>query len=133
LREIQAICHGAFAYDRFHRDPAVSSDSADARYDNWLAQLHAAGDVYGLRFRRELVGFIGVAGNRLVLHAMSAGCRGKGYAKHLWTAVCDDLFSAGHAELVSSISAANLAAVNLYAGLGFRFRNSVDVYHRVVK
>jgi hypothetical protein len=133
LPALLAICHGGFAYDRFHRDPGVQRQAADARYDNWLIQLHEKGDVYGLLFCRELVGFIAVSANRLALHAMSYTSRDKGYARHLWSGVCNEMFSSGCTELVSSISAANLAAVNLYAGLGFRFRNSLDVYHRVVK
>ncbi len=31
------------------------------------------------------------------------------------------------------MSASNLAIVNLYASLGFRFRNPVDIYHRMVR
>jgi hypothetical protein len=52
-------------------------------------------------------------------------------AKFLWTPVCQALFDAGASEIVSSISAANLAVVNLYSSLGFRFRNAVDIYHRL--
>ncbi|MBX9903517.1 MAG: GNAT family N-acetyltransferase [Burkholderiales bacterium] len=129
LDAVLAICHGAFRHGRFHRDFHLSAAQADLRYDNWLRQLHAAGNVYGLMFEGQPAGFIAVDGGRLVLHAMAAASRGRGIAKHLWTAVCDDLFRR-HAELSSSISAANVAAANLYATLGFRFRQPVDVYHR---
>jgi len=129
LDDLLAICHGAFSHGRFHRDFHLSAAQADLRYDNWLRQLHAAGTVYGLMFEGQLAGFIAVDGGRLVLHAMAAALRGHGIAKHLWTVVCDDLYRQ-HAELSSSISAANVAAANLYATLGFRFRQPVDVYHR---
>ena len=56
-----------------------------------------------------------------------------GIAKYLWGAVCADLVRHGARELTSSISATNLAALNLYVALGFRFRNPVDVYHRVIR
>jgi hypothetical protein len=46
--------------------------------------------------------------------------------------VCADLASQGAGEITSSISAANIPALRLYAALGFRFRNPVDVYHRVI-
>lgn len=124
------ICHGAFSHGRFHRDFHLSAAQADLRYDNWLRQVHAAGNVYGLIFEGQLAGFIAVDGGRLVLHAMAAEFRGRGIAKYLWTAVCTDLYRQGHAGLGSSISAANVAAANLYATLGFRFRRPVDVYHR---
>ena len=129
LDDVLAICHGAFRHGRFHRDFHLSAAQADLRYDNWLRQSHAAGNVYGLMFERQLAGFIAVDGARLVLHAVTAPLRGRGIANHLCTPVCDDLCRR-HAELSSSISAANVAAANLYATLGFRFRHPVDVYHR---
>lgn len=129
LDAVLAICHGAFRHGRFHRDFHLSAADADLRYDNWLRQMHAAGNVYGLLFEGRLAGFIAVDAGRLVLHAMAAEWRGRGIAKYLWAAVCDDLYRQ-HAELSSSISAANVAAANLYATLGFRFRHPVDVYHR---
>ncbi len=130
LDAVLKICHGAFSHGRFHRDFHLSTAQADLRYDNWLRQLHAAGHVYGLMFDGQLAGFIAVDGGRLVLHAMAAEFRGRGIAKYLWTAVCAELYRQGHAELGSSISAANVAAATLYATLGFRFRRPVDVYHR---
>jgi ribosomal protein S18 acetylase RimI-like enzyme len=132
LDAVLAICHGAFSHDRFHRDFAVTQAQADARYDHWLRELHAAGAVRGLMHGGVLVGFVASQDTRLVLHAMSEAARGHGRAHALWSLVCAELFAAGAQEVSSSISAANLAAVNLYAALGFRFRNPVDLYHRVV-
>jgi L-amino acid N-acyltransferase YncA len=127
-----AICHGAFAHGRYHRDFKVDRARADARYDRWLAELHGKGHVYGLLFQGVPAGFAAVVDDRLVLHAVGKGHRGRGLARYLWTALCEALFAAGARELSSSISAANLAAVNLYATLGFRFRNPKDVYHCVI-
>lgn len=131
LEPLLKICHGAFSHGRFHRDHNLDPALADRRYDNWLAQLHAAGRVYGLLYGGEIAGFIAVDGGRLVLHAVAKALRGKGLAKYLWTPVCRELFGQGHRELTSSVSAANLAVVNLYAALGFRFRQPVDIYHRL--
>jgi RimJ/RimL family protein N-acetyltransferase len=133
LAELRPLCHGAFAHDRFHRDFSVAPAAADARYDNWLAQMHAAGQVYGVRLDGELAAFIALVGNRMVLHAVAQPRRGEGIAKYLWSAACRHFFDeAGLDRLESSVSAANLAVVNLYASLGFRFRNPTDVYHRLV-
>lgn len=125
------ICHGAFSHGRFHRDFNLDQSQADQRYDNWLAQLHDAGQVYGLFYQGVLAGFIAVNGGCLVLHAVAKSLRGKGLAKRLWTPVCQTLFAQGCYEITSSVSAANLAVVNLYAALGFSFRNPVDIYHRM--
>jgi RimJ/RimL family protein N-acetyltransferase len=133
LDRVMALCHGAFAHDRFHRDFNVPAAAADARYDNWLAQMHAKGQVYGIFLGEELVAFIALVGPRMVLHAVSASRRGTGIAKHAWSAACRHFFDTLALDhLESSVSAANLAVVNLYASLGFRFRNPTDVYHRKV-
>lgn len=128
-----AICHGAFAHGRFHRDFNVDPAAATLRYDNWLRQLAAAGQVYGLFAEGRLAGFIGYSGNALVLHAVAPAYRGRGLAKYWWRQVIADLFAAGHASVTSSISAANLAVLNLYATQGFSFRHPQDIYHRIVK
>lgn len=133
LPELLAICHGSFVHGRFHRDFNLPRADADLRYDNWLRQLYEQKCVYGLLWKDKLVGFIAYSGNSLVLHALAETHRGRGLAKYWWSAVCAELVAAGHAEIKSSISAANVAAVNLYASLRFRFRNPLDVYHRLVK
>ena len=78
------ICHGAFSYDRFHRDFNLDSARADARYDKWLYQLYEQKAVYGLFWRGELSGFIAHLGGKLVLHALASSYRSKGLAKYWW-------------------------------------------------
>ncbi|MDP1996282.1 MAG: GNAT family N-acetyltransferase [Gallionella sp.] len=128
-----AICHGAFAHGRFHRDFNLDKACADLRYDNWLHQLYENDALYGLFWRGKLAGFIAHTDNNLVLHAVDDSHRGKGLAKYWWSAVSAEILAAGHAEVKSSISAANLATLNLYASLGFSFRHPLDVYHRLVE
>lgn len=131
-----AICHGAFRHGRYHRDLHLDQDGAARRYDNWLRQLIAARAVYGLYHGDELAGFIGAvhsaAGSTLVLHAVAPAWRGRGLAKHWWHQTVARLFAAGHGQVASSVSAANVAVLNLYASLGFSFRNPLDVYQRIV-
>jgi GNAT superfamily N-acetyltransferase len=127
-----AICHGAFRHGRFHRDQAMDQAGAARRYDNWLAQLIAAGQVYGLYHGDALAGFIGYHGHSLVLHALAPEWRGRGLAKWWWRLVLAQLYAAGHARVTSSISAANMAVLNLYASLGFSFGRPQDIYHRIV-
>ena len=128
-----AICHGAFAHGRFHRDFQLDPAGASLRYDNWLRQLAAAGTVYGLTAEGELAGFIAYQGNNLVLHAVAPSHRGRGLAKYWWRQVICALFADGHATVTSSISASNMAVLNLYATQGFSFRHPQDIYHRIVK
>lgn len=126
-----AISHGAFAHGRFHRDFNLPRIAADLRYDNWLKQLLEARQVYGLYWQGKLAGFIGYSADSLVLHAVAEQYRGKGLSKYWWSAVCRELL-AGHDEVHSSISATNLAVLNLYASMGFSFNEPKDLYHRLV-
>ena len=128
---VKAICHGAFAHGRFQRDFMLARAGADRRYDNWLQQLLDAGNVRALYAQGEVAGFIGFHGASLVLHAIAPACRGQGLARHWWHLAASELFAAGQVEVSSSISAANVAVLNLYASLGFRFDQPQDIYHRI--
>jgi hypothetical protein len=132
VEQVLAICHGAFAHGRFHRDFNLAKAAADLRYDNWLKQLLEVQQVYGLYWQGVLAGFIGHNGNNLVLHALAEMYRGKGLSKYWWSAVCSELLTLGHEEVTSSISATNLPVLKLYVSLGFSFNNPQDIYHRLV-
>ena len=126
------IGQGAFAHGRFHRDFNLPKAAANLRYSNWLKQLLESKQVYGLYWRGKLAGFIGYNTNRLVLHAVAEEYRGKGLAKFWWSLLCAELLAAGSDEITSSISASNLAVLNLYASLGFSFSYPQDIYQRMV-
>jgi hypothetical protein len=123
------IARHAFIYGRFHRDFNIDGKLADLRYIMWLKDLWNSGEVFGLIYQDELAGFLGYSSNKIVLHALSEHYREKGLSKSLWTAACKELFNLGHGEIVSSISVSNVAVLNLYISLGFKFRNPLDVYH----
>lgn len=128
-----AICRDSFDFGRFHRDFQMPKAAADQRYVNWLLQLADRGEVFGLMWDGALAGFFACDGPRILLHAVAEEFRGRGLAKHLWTGACEALFAAGHPRLQSSVSAANLAIVNLYASLGFRYQQATDIYHRLTR
>lgn len=130
--QVLSIGHGAFSHGRFHRDFNISRAAADMRYDNWLKQLLEKEQVFGLYWQGALAGFIGYDGNKLVLHALAEKYRGKGLSKYWWSTVCAELLAVGHDEVKSSISASNVAALNLYGSLGFSFNSPTDIYHRLV-
>lgn len=132
IKELIKISHGAFSYGRFHRDFNLKRELSDLRYDRWLKKLYKINHVFALLLNNKCIGFFAYQGNKIVLHAINKNYRGKGLAKYLWSAACNELFNKGHKELVSSISASNLAAVNLYSSLGFKFRNPVEIYHKLV-
>jgi ribosomal protein S18 acetylase RimI-like enzyme len=133
LSEILPMCDNSFDHGRFHRDFNLPAEAATRRYKQWLAQLHAANSVIGLRYQQQTAAFIAHNDGSLLLHAMQADFRGQGLAKYLWSAAIQDIFSQGAREIRSSISPVNLAALNLYASLGFRFDGAQDVYHRLTR
>ena len=133
LENLLAICDGAFTHGRFHRDFNIDRKLADERYNLWLIDIYHSGNFFGLMYADELAGFMGFSGSKLILHALHKKYRGMGLSKYFWILCCEQLFSVGHDEISSSISASNLPALNLYVSLGFRFRNSLDYYHRLIE
>jgi len=131
ISDLIRIASDAF-HGRFHRDFHVDKKLADLRYVNWLKEFYKTGQLLALKYNNELAGFFALSKNRIRLHAMDKKFRGKGLAKYLWSAACRELFNKGYPELESSISVSNIAALNLYRSLGFKFRNPLDVYHRLV-
>jgi hypothetical protein len=123
----------AFMQGRFHRDFQVPNAKADERYIQWLKQLYDSRSILVLKFNNAIAGFFAHSQNKILLHALKEEFRGRGLAKYFWSAACREMFAAGLPEIQSSISPASVPALNLYVSLGFRFRNPVDVYHRLVK
>jgi len=132
LEELINICEGAFKYDRFHRDFNVKKKKADLRYNSWLTQLFNEDKVWGLMYEKKLAGFWAFSDNQILLHALSPDYRGKGMAKYFWSLACQEMFKLGYQEIISSVSASNLAVVNLYSSLGFKFKNPQDIYHLLI-
>lgn len=127
------ICSNAFTHGRFHRDFHITKQQADQRYVNWLSELIDNDKVFSLLYQGEIAGFIATKNNQLLLHAVAENFRGQGLAKYWWSSVCHDLFEHGFESVESSISASNLAVVNLYASLGFKVKSATDVYHKLVE
>lgn len=95
-----------------------------------LDQLVDRGTVLTLLLNNEIVGFFGSEKDFILLHALSEKIRGKGLAKYYWTEACRKLFEQGFDEIRPLISTDNLAILNLYASLGFRFRDALHCFHR---
>ena len=53
-------------------------------------------------------------------------------AKYFWSKACQAMFKLGYKEIISSISTSNVAVLNLYTSLGFKFKNVQDVYHLLI-
>lgn len=133
LEELLKICDGAFTHGRFHRDFNIEKKLADQRYNSWLTQLFKEKKIWGFIYKQELVGFWGFSENKILLHALKSNYRGKGMAKYFWSLACQEMFKLDYQEISSSISASNLAVLNLYSSLGFKFKNPQNIYHLFIE
>ena len=131
-KELQEIYKSAFIHGRFHRDPNIPKEKANERYIQWFNQISHTGNVLTFFCEEELAGFFAYNGDSILLHALGEKFRGRGLAKYFWSAACKKLFSENHHEIHSSISTDNLAILNLYVSLGFRFRDPYHCFHRFI-
>lgn len=127
---ITSISAGAFKVGRYHRDFNVKEETAEQRYINWLRDLYEAGQVMFLTYEGEIVAYYAYQDNRILLIGMDEKVRGKGLAKPLVSKACEVLFSYGHEELETSVSAINFPSMQMFYSLGFKMKRAVDVYHK---
>ncbi|MGY0692056.1 GNAT family N-acetyltransferase [Virgibacillus sp. FSP13] len=130
-QDVFDIAGGAFVHGRFHRDFNIPSPLADLRYINWVKDLHEKEQIFGLFYEQELAGFYGYEDDKVLLLGIKKDFRNKGLAKAFTSKGCQEQFNLGHDTLRTSISAANVASLNLFYSLGFRLKHTVDVYHKL--
>jgi ribosomal protein S18 acetylase RimI-like enzyme len=129
---VLAIAEHAFAFDRFHRDPAIPDAVADRIKRDWVGSYLA-----GTRGERLLVaevdrrpaGFLaelradGVAVVDLI--AVDGPARGRGVAQAMIAELAGEPIQVG-------TQAENAPSVRLYQRLGFAMREATAVLHRHV-
>lgn len=129
--ELIQIADEAFMHGRFHRDFNIPSSQADKRYMNWLQDLMDANNVFSLLYEGRTAGFYGFDQEKVLLMGMKKEFRSKGLAKTFASQGCFEQLKQGHTQLKTSISAANVASLNLFYALGFKLKNTIDVYHKI--
>ncbi|MFG6147777.1 GNAT family N-acetyltransferase [Halobacillus sp. B23F22_1] len=129
---ILTIAEETFAHGRFHRDFNIPNEQADKRYMNWVSDLIDKKQIYALKCNEEIAGFYGFEKENVLLLGMSKNYRHKGLAKSFTSKACDKhMKESGLSELRTSISAANVASLNLFHTLGFRLESAKDIYHKL--
>lgn len=129
--EIIQIANEAFMHGRFHRDFNIPNSQADKRYVNWVNDLMEANQVFALLYEGQTAGFFAFEDDKVLLMGMKASFRSKGLAKAFVSQACLEQLKFGLEQLTTSISAANVASLNLFYALGFKLKNTVDVYHKM--
>lgn len=130
-KEIIQIAEEAFMHGRFHRDFNIPNSQADKRYVNWVRDLMDANKVFALLYEGQTAGFYAFENDKVLLMGIKESFRSKGLAKAFASKACFEQLKFGHEQLKTSISAANVASLNLFYALGFKLKNTVDVYHKM--
>lgn len=129
--DILQIAEDAFMHGRFHRDFNVPNSLADTRYMRWVEDLMAEQNIYSLLYDHELAGFYGFNHDKVLLLGIKKEFQGQGLAKPFTSIGCKKQFDQGFSTLYTSISAANVASLNLFSALGFKLKQTKDVYHKL--
>ncbi|MBY7144253.1 GNAT family N-acetyltransferase [Virgibacillus sp. NKC19-3] len=129
---ILEIAREAFGNGRFHRDFNIPDFMADRRYMNWVKDLIEKDLILALNLQDRTAGFFAYEGDKILLLGIHKDFRGKGFAKAFASHCVEEQFKlTGYDTLKTSISPANLASLNVFISLGFRLKDSVDVYHKL--
>lgn len=138
LAAVMAIAESAFTTGRFALDPRLERTVNGRRYATWVesAANGTSQIVLGARRDGELVGFFVVedlGGGAMYWHltAVAPEAQGRGIGRSLWRTMVARHRAAGAGSIRTTISGHNLAVINLYARLGFRFVGSAQTFHRL--
>jgi RimJ/RimL family protein N-acetyltransferase len=125
---LAALAGRTFRVGRYHMDPRVDGAAADRRYGQWVSRAFANASQRVFKCLRgdEVIGFFVVQGHEsderfwslIGLAPEFIGC-GLGY--RTWTAMLKYHQEEGVRKVTTSISSHNIAVMNLYVKLGFRF------------
>lgn len=134
---IEALAAQSFRHGRYHADPLFPRELADLRYRHWMRRA-LSGDnpidhVYVLGETGSVQGFyhVTIEGtlSDLRLMAVVPKLQATGLGFHLCLSVLHLLRDLGVRRVVTSISGANTAAMNVYSKLGFVFSDAEAIYH----
>src|SRR5690625_7996985 len=89
-------------------------------------------NLFALLYNGELAGFYGFDEDKVLLLGIKKEFQGMGLAKPFKSIGCKKQFEQGYSSLYTSISAANVASLNLFYSLGFKLIKTLDVYHKSI-
>lgn len=133
---IAAIAGEIFRAGRFHVDPLIDPAIGDLRYRRWItnAFCNPAQRVWRCREAGRITAFFVVESPApdqrfWSLVGMAPGLAGRGLAARIWRAMLHKHREEGARKVSTSISSHNVAVLNLYVKLGFRFPSPEITLH----
>lgn len=138
LHLLEDIAERAFRHERFHVDPRLDPRLGDRRYRRWVTNSlgHPVQRLLKITDDQRLVAMFLVESrdDRSAywhLTAISPKWQGRGYGHRVWRSMLRHHQAEGCETLMTTISARNVAVLNLYSKLGFRFQPSEMTFHWV--
>jgi RimJ/RimL family protein N-acetyltransferase len=138
LPSLRSLAENVFRHERFHVDPRLDPKIGDLRYGRWVQNSlgHPVQRLLKIEDADQLVALFLVehkADRSAYWHltGVSPACQGRGYGHRVWQSMLRYHQKAGCVRLTTTISARNVAVLNLYAKLGFRFLPPDMTFHWV--
>jgi len=136
---LEGIASSAFIHGRIQADPRLGSDLSLRRYGRWVRNVidHPRQRLLKItNYEGMIVGLFVIepsADQSVYWHltAISPSCQGKGYGWRAWRAMLAHHAQEGFRSVQTTITATNVAVLNLYAKLGFRFLPPEMTFHWV--
>jgi RimJ/RimL family protein N-acetyltransferase len=126
--ELADIASRIFQTGRLHVDPQVDSSIGDRRYAAWVTRAfeNPGQTVLKCLMCGRIIGFMVIEQptptSRLwSLFGIAPDMTGRGLGRRMWQSMMAHHHAEGVLEVSTSISSQNVAVLNLYAVLGFRF------------
>lgn len=136
LDAIQSIAKNAFSTGRFNIDPRLGERLGGLRYAGWILNSFSnpKHQIIKACIDDKIVGFFIVenTGQGMIywhLTAIAPEWQGQGVGYRVWQAMMIRHHKEGIKEIKTTISARNIAVINLYAKLGFRFESPMMTFH----
>jgi len=128
---VRAIAGESFVDDRFHLDHQCPAGVAGRRYRYWVEDLLADTTVHFhvLRLDGAPAGFFAHRKDHLILSGFSRTYAGSGLGEYFWLSICRVLQATGQSTARSRVSCNNLASLNLFSRMGFKFRATTYSLH----
>ncbi|WP_428123965.1 hypothetical protein [Dissulfurimicrobium sp.] len=129
--QVMECARGSFSDDRFHMDPNCPRELADLRFFNWARDLISDPGVmiYIAMIGEDVVGFLAQKQDQLILAGFKQQFARSGLGDFLWLSTLSNMMAHGFDCVNTRISTNNTAVLNLYARLGFKFKNPASMFH----
>lgn len=128
---VKGIAEESFSDDRFHLDPNCEEEIADRRYSYWVEDMlnDDSTAISVLQLSGKIIAFMARKECSLLLAGFSQQYLKSGLGDFLWLSVLEQMLSQGLTQTDTMISANNTAVLNLYARIGFKFKDPTATFH----